>query len=127
MLFSDQLSIRTVCEPLALCLLESNQRSMLPFIGRPKRSSRLRSHRDTVGSQHQRSFPVSSSLSFIEGHIRLVCHPETMKQNCQFSRNSNDCFFPGILPASLGQMESPSSERAVLTEAAKDEVGAFSE
>jgi len=48
MLFSDQLSIRTVIEPVALCLLESNERSMLPFIGRPRRSSRLRSHRDTV-------------------------------------------------------------------------------
>jgi hypothetical protein len=48
MLFSDQLSIRTVSEPVALCLLESNERSMLPFIGRPRRSSRLRSHRDTV-------------------------------------------------------------------------------
>jgi hypothetical protein len=46
-----------------------------------------------------------------------------MKQNCHLSRNSNDCFLSGIPSASLGQMESPSSERAVLAETAKDEVG----
>jgi len=50
-----------------------------------------------------------------------------MEQNCQLSRNGHDCFFPGVLSAPLGQMESPSPERAVLAEAAKDEVGAFSE
>jgi hypothetical protein len=50
-----------------------------------------------------------------------------MKQNCQLSRNSNGCFLPGIPSASLCQMESPSSERAILAEAGKDEVGVFSE
>ena len=49
--------------------------------------------------------PVSSSLSFVEGHIRLFCYPETMQQHCQLSRNGNDRLLPGVLSASLGQVE----------------------
>jgi len=50
-----------------------------------------------------------------------------MEQDCQLSRNGYDRFFSGVLSTPLGQMESPSPERAILAEAAKDEVGAFSE
>jgi hypothetical protein len=50
-----------------------------------------------------------------------------MQQHCQLSRNGNDRLLPGVLSASLGQVEAPSSEGTVLAEPAKDEVGAFGE
>ena len=52
-------------------------------------------------------------------------YPEAMEQNCKFPRHGNDRLLPGILSASFGQVETPSSERTILSEAAKDEVGAF--
>jgi hypothetical protein len=57
----------------------------------------------------------------------LFGYPETVEQNCKFSRNGNDRLLPGVLSTSFGQVEAPSSERAILAEAAKDEIGAFSE
>jgi hypothetical protein len=53
---------------------------MLPFLVRPRRPKRVRSHRNTVLSQRVNMEDLSGSL-FVERYVWLLRDPEAMQQN----------------------------------------------
>ncbi len=71
MWFSVQLSIRTAVEPVALFLLESNERSMLPFI--------YWSTVDGLGDRKIRACCYCKRLELHGKDVGLLGYPETME------------------------------------------------
>jgi hypothetical protein len=83
--------------------------SMLPFLRRPWKPKRARSHRNTVSSQRVNIGYLLSGC-FIEGHVGLLGGPESMEQDGQLPGYRNDGLALGLLTASGWKTASPLQE-----------------
>jgi len=71
---------------------------MLPFLVRPCRPKRVRSHRNTVSSQRVNMDDLSGS-SFVKWHLGGLRGQEVMQQNRQLPGYSDNSLIPGLLAA----------------------------
>jgi hypothetical protein len=72
---------------------------MLPFLVRPCRPKRVRSHRNTVSSQRVNMDDLSGG-SFVKRHVGGLRGPGVMQQDRQLAGYSDDSPVPGLLAAS---------------------------
>lgn len=78
-----------------------------------------------IGTRCQRNIEASwtSSSLAMKRNVLLLCYPDPVRQNCEFTCDGNSSFVLACFPPREASWQAPLSERRVLAVRTKDEVG----